>query len=211
MDHDYSTNGSGTQLSEVSDEVREIVSRSTDNRGEIELAPQHILNGVEQFGRMETVPVTIEEPWSEATEMLLRNWKDHAQKAADSHEEAGQRTKSKHKLIGFVVVLSSTLNFIFNSLFPCSDEPVYQILLVFSAGINVFWNAIVTQLNLQERYRLHFEYQIKYQDLVYDITYTLSRDLDFRPAADQFLTEVKERKKLLDTAPEFPNSRYFFW
>ena len=197
--------------SSTSHHVRETITRNTENRGCLEIAPTNISGFLSGSERMEVVPITAEEPWGEVLERLLGMWKDQAQREATKHEKAGYRIKRKFKILGFIVLISATLNLIFSTLFPCSEDNVFRYILTFEAGLNVFWSTLFTQMDLQEKYTTHFEYQMKFQDLVYDIEFVLHRDADFRPAADQFITEIKERKKMLDTAPEFPSAKYFFF
>ena len=170
----------------------------------IQIIPEHIGDELGGHSNIQNISATIEEPWGESLEELLRNWKSDAIKVADNHLKAGHLLKFKHRALGFLMILTSSLSFILYSLYQCTDDTYGEVAVTLIGGINVFFNALSSMLDLQDKYKSHFEYETKMRDLIYDIEFTLSRSIEYRPPADQFITEVKERKKLLDTAPELP-------
>lgn len=169
---------------------------------------QHSIDN--ELVQVEDIPVSLEEPWTTSWRELLQHTRTEAETNALTHHEAGYRTKHKHRLISFIVLITSTITLILSSVFPCARDPIGTYLLVVVSALNVFWNALMTQFDLRGRSEQHFEYEVRNKELVREIDYETARGEQFRTPADAFMTYVKERSKLLDLGPEPPNARYFF-
>lgn len=161
------------------------------------------------FG-LEEIPVTVEEPWTQSTEDLLCAWKDEIKQESLQHRNAGYRLKYKFNLLNFCSVFWSSIILIVNGLTGCESDILGKSFSLSVNAIGLFINGLNATLNLGYKYRVHFEYEAKYLDLYLDIEHMLSRSLSFRVPADEFITEIRERKKTLSQAPEFPKSRFFF-
>lgn len=183
------------------------------NRGQLEYwKPDDVerLFDDEQLKDMEEIPVTVEEPWSSATESTVYDWQIEAKKNAEKHAQSGYRLKFKYKLLNFILLAWSGIVLVVNGLIGCDQERSFKALTLTVNAIQVFWTGLNSSMNLGTKYRVHFEYEAKYKAFALDIEFQLARDKDFRIPADAFMTEMRERKKRLDDAPEFPQSRYFF-
>lgn len=183
------------------------------NRGQLEYWQPHDVKRLfddEQLEDMEEVPVTVEEPWSAATESTVRNWKAEAERNAKEHARSGYRLKFKYRLLNFILLAWAGIVLVVNGLIGCDEQRSYKAITLGVNAIQVFWTGLNSSMNLGTKYRIHFEYEAKYKAFALDIEFQLAREQDFRIPADAFMTEMRERKKHLDDAPEFPQSRYFF-
>jgi hypothetical protein len=159
---------------------------------------------------MEEIPVTLEEPWTDLKEGTLRGWQAQSEIASRAHRSAGYRLKFKHRLLGFILLFWSGVVLVVNGLLVCENDIATRAVRLTVDGIQIFWAGLNSALDLGAAYRIHFEFEAKYANYALDIEHVLSRERDFREAADAFMTEMRERQKLLSMAPEFPMSRYFF-
>lgn len=155
---------------------------------------------------IEEVPITIEEPWNEATETHLRSWLGEAEESQESHRKAGYKLKSRYRCFTAVVICWSAIIFVVNGAIGCSTNDVHHIAILVVNAIGVLVNSLFASLNLGYTYREHFEYEAKFFDMSQDIACTLVRDRDYRMPADAFMAEIRERRKKLAQAPELPES-----
>ena len=184
------------------------------NRGQLEYfrneQPGNIPFTHDEIASMEEVPVTVEEPWTDRTEEILRDWQNQAETMSKLYQKAGYRIKFKYRLLGFILLFWSGIVLVVNGLVGCSQAETQKTIGLIVNAIQVFWTGLNSSMDLGMKYRVFFEYEAKYTELGLDIEYTLSRDRDFRIPADAFMTEMRERKKRLTEAPELPSSRFFF-
>lgn len=163
----------------------------------------------------ENIPVTVEEPWTEEWESLLHSWREEAETNGNTHQEAGYVARRKYKIVLLIVLVSSSLTFILNAIFPChtgnENKTFAYYFIIIIAGINVFINAVVSHFNYQEIARIHFDFDLQHKNFVREIDYELARDRDFRLPADAFMTLVKERGKMLNMAPPPARGLCGFW
>lgn len=194
----------GSVPSEVSDEVRQTVTRSVHNQAEILVAPDEYVERLDQrfINELETVSVTPEAPWDEPGEKLLRNWMAEAQAASASHQTTGYKLKRRYKTLQFASIVSAAIVFIVTTLFPCTTEDSYRYIQVTASGIATAITSFTGFLNYGVRYREHFEYEGHYACFATDIEELLVTDRDFRAPKDKSITEFRERKKHLTKAPE---------
>lgn len=165
----------------------------------------------EELGSMEEVPVTLEEPWNQELETRLQSWSNQAKESQRAHNKAGHGLKRKYRLFTFIIIMWSSVILITNGLLSCTDEVYSQMITLSVNAVGIFLNGMFSSLNIGYTYRLHFEYEAKFFDLVEDLEHTLIREREFRMPADALMTEVRERRKKLALAPEMPSGRCFFW
>lgn len=163
-----------------------------------------------EFGGMDEIPVTIEEPWSNTLEDALRDWQAEAEGCAAGHNKAGYRLKYKYKLGGFVTITWGLVVLLVNGLLSCDDQWYAKFVTVFVNAINVTLIGLFSSMNLGQAYQEHFDYEARFAKLADDIVITLTRGRDYRIPADAFMSGVHERRKNLRSAPELPQGRYFF-
>ncbi len=190
--------------------IHEDAGHEEYNRGVIEYLPhprEYLTDA--QYSELEEVPVTIEEPWNECIEGYLRRWLDEAEASGTAHRRSAFTLKQRYRLFTVVVLLWSAVILVVNDSIPCdADETLTLVRLIVNA-VGVFLNALFASLNMGYTYRMHFEYDTKYFELAQDISYNLMRERDFRPPADAFMMEMRERRKKLALAPELAGKRFF--
>ena len=154
-------------------------------------------------------PINIEEPWSDEFENTLRGWHEDALRNCKYHREAGYSLKLKHRILNTTAILWASVIVVTNGILTSSTSARDRTILLIINAIQVLLSGLIASLNLGYVYRIHFEYETKFLSLALDIEYMLTRGRDYRLAPDAFITEIRERKKYLADAPEFPKSLLF--
>jgi len=199
-----------TSVSPSNRSVHEDAGHEEYNRGVIEFLqhPNEYLTEA-QYSALEEVPVAIEEPWNECIETRLRCWLDEAEKAGSAHRRSAFTLKRRYRFFTIIVLLWSAVILVANDSIPCDADDTLNLIRLVVNAIGWFLNALFASLNMGYTYRMHFEYETKYFELCQDISYNLMRDRDFRPPADAFMMEMRERRKKLALAPELAGNRFF--
>lgn len=190
--------------------IHDAIGHDELNRGVIEQLPDAIHRMSQHgFDDLEEVQVSIEEPWSDEIEERLRNWLVEAKESGNAHKDSGFVLKRRYRLFTMVVLFWSAVILVVNDSIGCgsSEDMFFARLCVNATG--VFLNALFSSLNMGYTYRMHFEYEAKYYEVVQEIEFVLMRDRDYRQAADSFMTEIREVRKKLALAPELAGNKFF--
>lgn len=187
-------------------------NQSNESDGSIEIDPVfYTPNSSKWESESYEIPVTIEEPWNDDFESLLRLWETSAEKSEISHRRAGYRLKYKHNLLNFIIIVWASVILIASTFEQCQFKQTYKIVIVIINSIQLFLTSLNANMDLGNSYRKHFDFEVQYQELHLDIHSELARDRQYRVAADAYTIQIKERLKKLANAPEFPNSTCFFF
>ena len=185
--------------------VRQIVSSADHNQAEIICPTQRYLDSLnpEYINGLETIPVTPEAPWDSRGEVLLRHWMDAAKDHSEKHSAIAYKLKSLYRKLSVLVILSTGLVFLTSSLFPCTDEVMYQYIHVFISFVSLVLANLSSFYDYGPKYQSHFQYEGYYMKYYIDIEEILATDIDFRPPKDKTIVEFKERMgNLVTSAPE---------
>lgn len=190
-----------------SEQASHLSNNSDSSHGTIEIvrAPKHYLEQLDDIfiSNLETIPVTQEQPWDKAGEILLRRWLDEAEKSASMHSKTAYRLKHLYRALGMAIILSTSLVALMNSLFPCASGS-YKYVSVFISFISLIFANLSSLYNYGPKYQQHFTYEGLYYRYAIDIQEILVTEVSFRPPKDKTIVEFRERKgNLITSAPEF--------
>ena len=175
-------------------------------------SPRRCNNNVIQIDNdvdSQDTPLVYEEKWNEEVEKLLCSWKEEAREQGRSHGNAGSTLRFKHNLLNFIVILWASINLVSSNFFECNNETVTTLISLVINSVQVFLNGLNSSLNLGYAYRVHYDFETKYEEMALDIETELGKGRAFRRPSDAFTVAMKERKKRLSEAPPIPTSRCF--
>lgn len=123
-----------------------------------------------------------EQPWTNESEALLREWCQASERVAKAHDRKGRRSKFLHALWCLPTVVIPVAIAPLTALIKSSSqlENVEMAALCFSGVCG----AVSTFYNFGGTAEKHFSYSAKYSDLVTDIKYQLSKPRQFRSPCD---------------------------
>ena len=130
-----------------------------------------------------------EEPWSDAQEVLLTEWRKTAFEASLAHEKAGQAAKKKNVIFGLPALLIPLC------MTPASavlkGVPWFNYVEMIGFMASGCASALVTFFDLSAKREKHFNHSARYGDLVTDLDAELARPRAYRQDVDTFQLKIK--------------------
>jgi hypothetical protein len=139
-----------------------------------------------------SISLKMNEPWTEASEKLLKSWLDICVNKSEFHERQGKYFKWKNQLYGLPAILIpiviTPLVLILN-ISPITAEIVSTSSLI-ATGV---FNGVHRFFDFQKKSFQHLEYSGKYNELKTFIEVELAKEREYRFDADRFI-EITQAK-----------------
>ena len=123
-----------------------------------------------------------EQPWTEESETLLREWCAVSERVSKEHDRKGKRMKLLHAIWCLPTVVIPVAIAPLTTILKSSTQ--FENLEMAALCISGVFGAVTTFYNFGGSSERHFSYSAKYSDLVTDIKYQLSKPRKFRSPCD---------------------------
>ena len=123
-----------------------------------------------------------EQPWDDASEVLLEEWCAKSVGVASKHDREAKRAKALHALWGLPTVVIPVVIGPLNSLF--STDPLLKNVELVALCLSGVCGAVTTFYNFGALAERHFTFSAKYSDLITDIRHQLAKPRKYRSACD---------------------------
>lgn len=123
-----------------------------------------------------------EQPWTDESEVLLREWCDASESVAMAHNRKGKRSKLLHALWCLPTVVVPVA--IAPLMQLAKSSPQIENIEVAALCLSGICGAVTTFYNFGGIAEKHFAYSAKYSDLVTDIKHQLAKPRKFRSPCD---------------------------
>lgn len=145
-----------------------------------------------------------EERWHQSIDTLAREWRDSCVEQSREHDKAGYGARMKHIIFGLpgpvTAIVTSTVAALW-------DSPDVKYAIVPLSGLAAVFSAVHVFLDMAGKAQLHWNYSAQYGGVANKIGAQLSRDVDFRRPADEFMAETRmEVGNLNASAPQLPGT-----
>lgn len=145
-----------------------------------------------------------EERWHQSIDMLAREWRDSCAEQSKEHDKAGYGARMKHIIFGLPAPLTAIVTSTVAALW---DSPDVKYAVVPLSGLAAIFSAIHVFMDMAGKAELHWNYAAQYGGVASKIGAQLSRDVDFRRPADEFMAETRmEVGNLNASAPQLPGT-----
>lgn len=136
--------------------------------------------------------------WEPPEEELIMKWRNEMVNESKKHISKGKYYKRFYILIGIPIIILPLVGSSFSELFK--QYPYAEGSIMLLVGI---LSGIMTFFNFGKRYTLHYTYEHKYKELVYEIDLELHKPRKHRLDCDVFMERYKcKYASLNETAPK---------
>jgi len=146
----------------------------------------------------------ISNEWTDELESLITRWKDQVEKLAYVHQEAGYVVKTRFYRFAIPSILVPFVMTFVSQIIP-QDGELQRVLNGAMFMATSGFSAFLTFFTYGQLYEQHFQYSVRYNEVVTRIESELARRRKFRTPSDVFITEIKGKIEALnDNSPEMP-------
>ncbi len=145
-----------------------------------------------------------EERWHETIHTQVMQWAEECGLVAEKHDNAGYGAMFKHVVFGLPGPIATISLGVVAGLW---DDPDSKFLILPVSGMAAISTAVHVFMNMGGRAQKHWDFAARYKSIKIDVNRELSRDIDFRRPADEFMMEISSNMNSLNaSAPPLPGS-----
>lgn len=154
----------------------------------------------------EHVALTVEEPWNEGNEALIRRWQSECLALAERHNATALAMKRRHVRFGLPSVLLPLTMAPISATF--ADEAWIKYINMGSFLVTGLLSGIYNFFQFSKKMQQHFDAENRYADLAQEVEAEFAHAPEFRQQADVFIAKMKLRYASINSvAPALGPSR----
>ena len=149
-----------------------------------------------------------EERWHESLHCKIMQWGELCEKLSKEHNDAGYSARLKHLVFGLPGPVTTIITGAIAGLW---DDPNAKFIIVPLSALATVLGAVHVFMDMGAKAQRHWDYASRYKAISGTVDLQLSRDIDFRRPADEFMIKTLTEISNLDGKCSSPSWEWVLW